>query len=55
MDFVSYSADNVIDNDFEHLFNKNVFLTPHLAGNTHESIEIASQRVFQKFYNSLSG
>jgi D-3-phosphoglycerate dehydrogenase / 2-oxoglutarate reductase len=48
MDFISYEADNQWDKELKKHLGGKLLLTPHIAGNTHESIRITSEVVADK-------
>jgi len=53
LDFINYDYTNVTDVDFIKFIPYNLVLTPHIGGNTYESIEITSKAVVDKFVKLL--
>ena len=51
MDFISYNADNKWDADLRKYSGSKLLLTPHIAGNTYESVSEASEVVVDKFHS----
>ena len=49
MDFISYEADNEWDRELQKYSGDKLLLTPHIAGNTHDSIKYTSKVVVEKF------
>lgn len=48
MDFFNYDGSNHRDPELQRLCEKNVLLTPHIAGNTHESVQFTAEVVTSK-------
>lgn len=53
MDFISYDADNEWDRELQKYSGDKLLLTPHIAGNTHDSIKYTSKVVVEKFMTLL--
>lgn len=53
MDFISYDADNEWDRELLKYSGDKLLLTPHIAGNTHDSISHTSRVVVEKFMTLL--
>jgi len=49
MDFINYDASSEWDEDLKRYHGQNLLLTPHIAGNTHESVAYTSSVVLKKF------
>ena len=53
MDFISYDADNQWDGELRKYSRDKMLLTPHIAGNTYDSIKYTAKVVVEKFLNLL--
>ena len=54
MDFLNYNADYQNDSDLQKYLNDRVLLTPHIAGNTYESIYYTANIVIKKLLKKIS-
>ncbi len=54
MDFINYDASNIWDNDLKKFRGDKLLLTPHIAGNTFESIEYTTKIVLKKFIEKIN-
>jgi D-3-phosphoglycerate dehydrogenase len=53
MDFINYDGSNRWDEDLRSYRGERLLLTPHVAGNTHESVSYTAQVVVNKFMDML--
>ena len=54
MDFINYDASNIWDDDLKKFRGDKLLLTPHIAGNTFESIEYTTKIVLKKFIEKIN-
>ena len=54
MDFINYDAGDKWDPELQKYVGERLLLTPHIAGNTHESVACTAQIVVDKLVKSLS-
>jgi D-3-phosphoglycerate dehydrogenase len=53
MDFINYDASNDWDMDLKKYRGEKLLLTPHIGGNTHESVHFTAQVVVDKFVSVI--
>ena len=53
LDFINYDHTNKTDEEFIKYIDHNLLMTPHIGGNTYESIEVTSKAVVDKFVHQL--
>jgi D-3-phosphoglycerate dehydrogenase len=53
MDFINYDASNEWDMDLKKYRGEKLLLTPHIGGNTHESVNFTAQVVVDKFISVI--
>lgn len=55
MDFVNYDGTNVWDPDLKKYVGRGLLMTPHIAGNTHESVQYTANIVVEKLLRRSAG
>lgn len=54
MDFINYDGSNEWDNELKKYYGERLLMTPHIAGNTSESIAYTARVVVDKFISRLN-
>jgi len=54
LDFANYNYGPMIDSDFVQFLDSKLIVTPHIGGNTEESVEKTANTVVEKFVNTIN-
>ena len=54
MDFLNYNADFKYDKELKKYIDKKLFMTPHIAGNTHDSVNYTANIVINKLAKAIT-